>query len=238
MQELNFNSSEPLYKQLSAIIRSEIDNEILKKGEKIPTEQELSQKYNVSRITVRNALEELTKEDYLVRKQGCGTFVSSGKVKKPLAKFQSFSQMCKSLDIVPGAKVIRCVIEEPTPEERRELEIEEGGKMLVIERIRYADGVPVSVELTKYSEKYSQLLYENLNDNSIFQILKEHYGVVANAGDRVLELVFASYEIAKYLNIPEDYPLLSISGTISDSQKGPIYISKQLIRGDKFKFMI
>lgn len=72
---LQQNTSVPLYRQLKDKILSDISSGKLAEGEKIPTEIELSELYNISRITVRNAVKELVAEGYLVKKQGKGTFV-------------------------------------------------------------------------------------------------------------------------------------------------------------------
>jgi DNA-binding GntR family transcriptional regulator len=70
---LNADHQEPLYIQLKKAIQAAILNDTYRQGEKIPTEPELSEQYNVSRITVRKAVEELVKEGYLIKQQGKGT---------------------------------------------------------------------------------------------------------------------------------------------------------------------
>ena len=75
MNKLNKNSSVPLYQQLVDEIKSQIDSGILKENDRIMTETELSDAYEVSRITVRKAISVLVDEDYLVKQQGIGTFV-------------------------------------------------------------------------------------------------------------------------------------------------------------------
>ena len=81
---LQQNTSVPLYRQLKDKILSDISSGKLAEGEKIPTEIELSELYNISRITVRNAVKELVAEGYLVKKQGKGTFVCLPKIERKL----------------------------------------------------------------------------------------------------------------------------------------------------------
>ena len=73
------NSIVPLYQQLADEIRQQIADNALKPGDRMLTEAELSQKFEVSRITVRKAIDQLVEEDYVVRKQGIGTFVAEKK---------------------------------------------------------------------------------------------------------------------------------------------------------------
>ena len=80
MGKLNKESSVPLYQQLMEVIQNQILNGELKENDRIPTEIELSREYDVSRITVRKAVELLVEEEILVKRQGIGTFVSQKKL--------------------------------------------------------------------------------------------------------------------------------------------------------------
>ena len=80
--ESKCDNTKPLYMQLYSTLKDDIENGVYKAGERIPTELELSEKYGVSRITLRNALERLTRDNYLVRYRGRGTFVKSIKYER------------------------------------------------------------------------------------------------------------------------------------------------------------
>lgn len=228
----------PLYKQLIDLIRQDIEAGKFKKGQKIPTEIEMSKLYNVSRITVRNALEELAKENLLIRKQGKGTFINTEKISRGISGTKSFSEMCRETGCKPGAKVIKCVIEDANDMDLKVLQLEPNSKIIVIERIRYADGVPVAFEISRLPERFVFLLDEDLNETSMFSIIAEKYGIVFMNPRKELELVYATYEMSRYLNIPLGHPLLSISGVSSDKEGVPSHRSMQFIVADKFKFII
>ena len=102
MEELIREKGTPLYLQLADELRKQIEEGKLKENEKILTEKELSETYNVSRITVRKALEILTDEDLLTRKQGVGTFVTGKKLVRNLNMLMSFSQNCIQNGERPG----------------------------------------------------------------------------------------------------------------------------------------
>ena len=90
-------ANEPLYMRIKDDIKTDIKNGKYKKGDKIPTEPELSSAYDVSRITVRRAIEELSSEGYLIKKQGRGTFVSSPLLHRRIVGnhfFVCFSHIC------------------------------------------------------------------------------------------------------------------------------------------------
>ncbi|HCX50780.1 MAG TPA: GntR family transcriptional regulator [Bacillus sp. (in: Bacteria)] len=228
----------PLYKQLTDILRKDIEDGKFKKGEKIPTEIELSRLYGVSRITVRTALEELAKENLLIRKQGKGTFVNTDKFSRGINGLQSFTDMCREIGKKAGAKVIKCIIEDANDKDIEVLELEPHSKIIVIERIRYADDIPVALEVSRLPERFTFLLDEDLNDTSMFSILSEKYQIAFMNTRKTIELVFATYEMSRYLNVSQGHPLLSISSVSSDRDEIPSHRSMQFIVADKFKFII
>lgn len=235
---LDAKDAVPLYQQLTNIIIADISNGIYKSGDKIPTEQELGEKYNVSRVTVRSALAELSERNILVRRRGKGTYINGDKINKSIVGVRSFSDLCREIGCKPGAKVLKCIIEKATPEDIAALQLEENANILVTERIRFADDVPVSFEVSRFPERFSFLLHEDLNDSSMFEIIREKHGITFGASSKMVELTYATYEIAVYLQLPKEYPLLLITSVSCDNDNAPAHRSFQYIVGDKFKLIV
>ncbi|CQR57295.1 GntR family transcriptional regulator [Paenibacillus sonchi] len=235
---LDHSESSPLYKQLQEKILDSIHDGTLKPGDKLPTELELSETNQVSRVTVRAALDALTSEGYLVRIPGKGTFITKDKIQKNVAETIGFSDTCRLQNKTPGAKVIKCVIEEATAADQEHLGLNPGDKVINIERIRYADNVPISVEYSRFPSSYSFLLQEDLNDKSLYEILRSKYKVTFGHSRKYIVMEYASFDVAAYLNIEEGYPLLSIRSTVSSPDGQKIHRSKQLILGDKFELIV
>lgn len=231
-------SKEPLYKQLKQSLLDNISKGVYHEGNKIPTEKELSRQYEVSLITVRNAIKELVTEGILTRRQGDGTYVSHKKWEKNLNELKSFTEMCKDINCTPDAKVIKSVIEKATEEDEKTLHVKTGDPIIVIERIRYADSIPVSLEINRFIERYSFLLAEDLNHCSMYDLLKEKYGITFMKTTRELEIIFADYTLATYLGIPKGHPILSLCGVTTDNLEQDACYAKQLIVGDKFKIIV
>ncbi len=236
--KLDATSSTPLYMQLVDTIRHDIESGKFKPSDRIPTEKELSEEYGVSRITVRNALDKLAEEKLLVRMRAKGTFVRSEKISRNVSGMLSFSNICGISGLTPGAKTIKSVIEDATPEDMEQLGLSPDAKIIAIERIRYADGVPVSFEVSRFPERFSFLLQENLNDCSMFDIIRDKYGVVFSHSQKVIEVLFANYQLSCYLNVPRDYPLLSISSLTYDDENQVTHRTHQFIVSDKFKLIV
>lgn len=236
--ELNNTIAKPLYKQLEDQLKEEIDTGKRKAGSRLPTENELSTTYNVSRVTVRKALAGLSELGYLNRKSGKGTFVAEKRIQRNISKgVTGFSEMCRTMGAVPGAKTIKIAIEDPTEKDMELMHITPDKKILVLERIRYADEKPVLLEINRFPESFSFLFGEDLNDSSLYEILRKH-NIILDHSRKTLDIVFANAQEAKSLNISKGYPLLRISSTIHDVDNTITNLCKQLCIGDKFQFII
>lgn len=227
----------PLYLQLKESIRSEIVNKKLKSGEKIPTEVELSEKYDISRVTVRKAITELVEEGYLIKKQGKGTFVSKPKIERKIVHFISFSAACEANGLKASSKVIKREILQPEPDVMQLLQLDPDDLVIYIQRVRLAGENPLMLENNYFPyNKYKFLLNENL-EGSLYQTLKEkHHIHPSNPGETTLEIVRALEEEAQLLEVPSGEPLFLMKTVIFDQNHEPIHIGKQLIVGEGYKF--
>ena len=238
MIKLDHENVTPLYKQLKDIIKQKIIDGEFRPGQKIPSELQLSKMYNVSRITVRNAITELVDEDLLIKKQGRGTFVSAPKIEDNVLEDISFSLTCKINKVKPGSKIIKNVIKDANERDIAELNLHENDKVVYIKRIRYADDEPVILEHNFFPSKYAFLLNEDLENQSLYEILNEKYGIARAKSKRTIEITTASEEEASLLAISKGEPLLLHREIVYDKNNNPIHRTKQLIIGDKFKFVV
>ena len=146
MKRLQADSSSPLYHQLMQRITADIERGTYPTGSRIPPEHELEQLYQVSRVTVRRALAELTSEGLLERKQGKGTFVSMPKGNIQLKNLHSFHDSCKINKVKPSTDVIHVRETVASKADTEELNLDSGSRVLETLRVRRADGVPVVLE--------------------------------------------------------------------------------------------
>lgn len=236
--ELNNTIATPLYKQLEEKLQHEIEHGERPAGSRLPTENELSEAYNVSRVTVRKALSGLSEQGYLYRKSGKGTFVAEKKIQRGITNgVLCFTEMCNMMGATAGAKITKIALEDPTEKETALMSLGKDERILVLERIRYADGKPVQLELNKFPESFSFLFSENLNDSSLYEVLRRH-NIVLDHSQKTLDIVFANAKEAKALGISNGYPLLRIESVIHDVDNTITNLCRQLCIGDKFKFII
>lgn len=230
---LKHDTSIPLHQQLSDSLRRDIETGKYAPGQKIPTELELHQLYQVSRVTVRSALDSLVKSGLLIRRRGKGTFVAQSRMSRSITHDISFSDMCLQSGMVPGARTIKSVIEAASDDDLRELKLTPPAQVVVLERIRYANSVPVCIEIHRMPERYLFLLEENLNNASLQKAIAAHNISWVGYG-KTIKLVYAPYDIAKYLSVSQGYPLISIQAVSFDDQ-GPAHRVTQLVVGDRLE---
>jgi GntR family transcriptional regulator len=177
--KLDMNAETPLYMQLKEAIKAAIKDGTYPDNEKIPTEIELSEYYDVSRITVRRAVEELCQENYLVKRQGKGTFVKSRKIQRKMEHLLGFADACKANGCIPSRLVVKRSVIELSDEDAKTMNVPAGAKAVLIERIDLADGIPMIYESNLFPyPKYEFLLEESL-DGSLYQLLKDSYHIPA-----------------------------------------------------------
>ncbi|QUI22874.1 GntR family transcriptional regulator [Vallitalea pronyensis] len=234
---LDKNSSVPLYRQLIETIKEDITANVLKPGDQILTEIELSDKYEVSRITVRKAISELVEEGYLVKQQGVGTFVAEVKLVRNMNKFMGFSMSCEILGKKPSATLLFAGLVDATDRDRRELRLDNSvTKVLSIKRIRYCDGEAVMVEDSHFTTDYSFLLTNNL-EGSLYKLLNEHH-IVPSESCTELDVCFATDEEAELLHIEGATPLLLTRSVCYDKTGNIIHNTRQVVNPKKFKMII
>ena len=236
---LNEQDALPLYKQLVEAIREGIQSGRHPEGSRLPSEQELSSIYQVSRITVRAALKELAADGLVVRMQGKGTYVGKAKLKRNLSLATSFSNACRDMGRVPGAKMLFSGMENATEADIISLKLPEGSQLVCLRRLRFADGVPISVEEDRFPPRYEFLLSEDLTDRSLLELLEKKYGITFYNVHRSIELVYAPHDIAQLLECTGKTPLMYIvSEGLETGTNLPGQRSLQYILGENFKFYI
>ena len=235
----------PLYSQLKDRIISAINNDELKYGEKIPTEIEIMEQYNVSRITVRRAIEELVEEGYLIKKQGKGTFVIKNKIERKLTYSYkntqpiSFTKELELNNIIPSAQVIDLKIIDPIEEFNKMLNINLNDKLIYMKRLRLANNIPTAIEINYFSYTYFEELFNKNLTGSLYKILEEDFKVFPNKNLQLeLEVVKANDEQSKLLNIPISEPLFLFFGITADNNNNPIHIAKRYLIASKYKFSL
>lgn len=237
---LDHNSIVPLYEQIMEAIRAEIQSGQFAAQKKLPTEEELSAKYKVSRITIRRAVSELAAQGLVEKKQGKGTFVCTPKLYKTLNHpGMSFTQICAANGMKASARVLEAGI--VTPEDPQVLEwlgLEKGQQAVRILRLRYANDRPLVVEDNHFPMEYAFLLNVDLEHESIYRYLREEKKVDIVAGELILRLVRADAKTSRLLEVPRATPMLRMAGCTRHTDGRILHTCHQVGYGEDFDFIL
>ena len=238
---LNPNSIVPLYAQIVEQMHRDIEAGLYSRTGRLPTEGELSKQYNVSRITIRRAVDELVGQGLVEKKQGKGTFLCAPKFTRGLGSGpMSFTEMCQANGLTARAKILEAGIKIPESASVREmLGLKEGDPAVRICRLRYAGDQPLVMEDNYYPLEYAYLLSIDLENDSTYRYLREVKGIELRATTMRLSIVRADAKLAKLLQVSRNAPQLEMKGRVvrlSDGQT--VHSSYQVGYGEHFEFVV
>lgn len=152
----------PAYMKIHDQIKKDIDEHRWAIGERLPSERDLAEQFAVSRMTLRQAVSLLVEEGVLERRVGSGTFVSSTRVQEKMRGTTSFTEIVKSQGKVPSSQLISYKKTIPNEQEVAKLGIFPTDNIIRMERVRYADQVPLVYEVASIPEKFIKVLKNSL----------------------------------------------------------------------------
>ena len=169
---LDKQSPIPIYIQIEEQLKQQIQQGDFSVGTSIPSERELSERFAVSRMTVRQSITNLVNDGLLYREKGRGTFVASPKVEQPLNGLTSFTEDMESRGMVPSSKLIGFEILDPETDVAHELQLDDGDQVYFVERIRFADDKPMAIERTFLPVKRFPNLTEESFQGSLYAVIE------------------------------------------------------------------
>jgi GntR family transcriptional regulator len=235
---LDLGSPVPLYFQLQEILRREILDGKYNPGDLILTEKELEEKYKVSRITVRNAINGLVFEDLLIKKQGRGTQVAFPRMQdEGNSKLQSFTEKMEEQGLKISTEVLN-VLRIPVTERLTEhMDFREGDEIIFSKRLRNVDGEPIAL-FDNYICTGTGVTEKDDFSSSIFNLLEKKYGIIISGSEKVVEAGIVGNEDAELLNISAGDPVLIIRYTTFDNENKRIEYAEGIYRADRYKYMV
>lgn len=201
------------YEVIKQAIKQQIERFELKPNQVIPSESMLCDQYQVSRITVRRAIDELVHEGLLYRIKGKGCFVRERDAQK-LSPIYSFTEAIINEGKKPSKKQLSFTKQKAGKDLGNRMGIHEDDIVYVIKCLYYADGEPYSINTSILPEElFPKLEFFNFNDNSLYDVLKTFYNLSFTKERQTLIATMGTEEINKHLEIDEKKPLLKIDAT-------------------------
>jgi GntR family transcriptional regulator len=235
VDNINRRSKIPFYQQLYEILRGKIVHGDWKPGDMMPPESELIEKYQVSRNTIRQVLDLLVQEGLIYRQRGRGTFVAHPTLEQTMLRIISFTEDMEQRGFVPSTEVLSAQIIVATAEVAGKLQIREGEELAVIERLRLADGEPMSIENSYLVHRYCpNILRYDYARNPLRQVLERDYRIRLIHARQVIRAVMASVELAELLDIKIPSPLLFIERVSYSQDTLPVEYLEIFYRADRY----
>jgi len=229
-------SFDPLYYQIEREILGEINGGTLKSGERLPSEHDIAEKYQVSRITARRVLVDLVKQGVAYSEQGRGTFVAMPRIRE-ISGFLSYSQDMLARGLKPSSRVLIFDTVDPDAAIRERLQIKDGEKAFCLKRVRLANDKPVVLETAHIPVNLCpDLANEDFSVSSLYIVLREKFGIFPTWADAEIVAAQATAEEAFHLGMKPDMPVLYADRLTYTRTFTVIETVRSVYCGDRFSF--
>ncbi len=234
-KELDFSGRTQLYFQLYDILLEKITSGEYKPGELLPTENDLIETYNISRVTVRKAMDMLMSDGLIMKRRGYGSYVQPRKVEQTMKRVLHFSEEMEkkgyasstdmlSNELLPASKIIADA-----------LQIDEGCPLVRVTRLRYANGVPLCMEIAHLVYQACPEVYgTDFSKTSLRNFLAQKYGVIWATARQKIYAINANAKIAGSLDVKENSAMIYIERVSFTADGKPGEYLQSYYRGDSY----
>ena len=229
----------PLHHQVFRDLKSALDANEWRPGDRMPTERALAERYGCSLITVRHALGELVREGRIERTRGRGTFVLQPRIDRDIAGAMSFSEEMQRRGLDPATRVVTARIEPAGDAIAGSLRIAADAPVVYLERIRLGSGEPLLLEQARLpAERFPGLLAFDFEHRSLYDILSERYGTRIVRAREAVEPVVLKRREAELLDLPSRTLALQIDGVAFAADGSAVEAARSFVRGDRTRYYL
>lgn len=226
----------PVYIQIHNQIKKDIEAGKWKIGEKIPSERELAENFSVSRMTLRQAIQTLVDEGIL-EKNWLRNFCSKKKSSRKMSGITSFTEITEAQGKVPTSKTVSYLITIPSLSESEKLNLDDNQKVLRMERIRFADDVPICFEVATVPLELVKDYDKTQITSSLYRTLEEN-GLIIGHAQQTVSAMLASERIADFLQLKKDDAILRLRQVSFLQDGSPFEYVRTQYAGDRYEFYL
>lgn len=227
---------EPMYIKIHNQLRRDIENHVYQVGDRIPAERQLAEQFKVSRMTLRQAIKTLEEEGILERRLGSGTYVASQKVQEKMSGIMSFTEITRANGQTPSSKLVSYKITQPSLSEKERLALEGSDKVLRMERIRYADQVPICHEIVTVPEDLIAPFAKDDVSSHLYQTLEKKGGYQIGDATEYISAAVANEQDARLLNCRRGEALITRRQVTKLADGRPFEYTRASYVGERFEF--
>lgn len=212
--------------------------EDLETGTAIPPERVLCERFGVSRMTLRRAVDELVADGVLVRQHGRGTFVAVPKIAQQLT-MTGFTEDMRRRGFVPGSTTLSLTTVSAGAPLGRRLDVSPAARVLQVRRLRLADAEPMAIEtLHVPADAVPGLTAADLADTSFYELLATRYGLVVASGQQTIEPTVTDEEESERLQVPLHSPAFLFERTSRTNDGRVVEFVRSVYRGDRYQLSV
>ena len=237
MKTINKQSHIPYYYQLADILRATIQESASGNSTEIlPSENELVQKYQISRATVHQALSALTREGLVHKVKGKGTFIAKPRVRYPLTQLISTTEEMKRRGREPGVELLSAQEMETHSPITESLGIQAGEQVYELCRLRLGNGEPVGIQWAYLPVKICPGLLQLDLTTSLTKMMEEQFGVVYWSAHEFLRARLPTKFEVKKLQIPRSLPVIYMERITFSPEGKPVEFLQSVWRSDEYEY--
>jgi len=239
LETINRQSKIPYYQQLYIILRGKISRDEWKPGDLIPTENELIDTYQVSRSTVRQVLDILVNEGLIYRERGRGSFIAHLTLEQSMTRIVSFTEDMHQRGFTPGTQVLSARLVPAGKDIAERLQAPIGEPLACVERLRLADGEPMSIEESYLVNRYCpDVLQHDHAHQPLREILERDYDLRLVNAKQVIRAIPAPTHLAQLLEIKPHAPVLYIERVSYSQVAIPVEFLRIYYRADRYSLFV
>jgi GntR family transcriptional regulator len=226
-------SKRPRYEEIADYLRELA--EAAQPDERMPSDAELCERFGVSRMTARQAVQTVVSEGLVYRKRGHGTFRSPRRIHRLLGSPLSFTENMRSRGLTASSKLLAFEQVMPSEADSTALDIEPGTSAVLLERLRYADGLPMALERAVISPRCASVLKANLGTESLHDVF-EGLGHTPARAHATVSARRATKRERELLDLPASGVVLVERRVISDQDGVPLEHTETLYAAERYEF--
>jgi GntR family transcriptional regulator len=234
---MELESGRPRHEQISDYLREKIETGEYEVDEQLPSEKQLGATFDVSRVTVRRALQTLEHEGFIYRRQGLGSFVKERHETQGLVRLTDFAQDMAQAGLEASSRVLHLEPETVPGYVASRLGQDLDAKLVRLDRLRLGDGDPIAFDRTWMPPFYASLLDgHDLEHETIYGILEQDYDIPIIRGQYRITATNAPDDIAEHLNISAGTAVLVIERTSCSRGDKYVYFQRRFYRSDRVAY--
>jgi len=232
------SASAPRYRQVADALQRRIASGDLGSHDRLASERVIADRFGLSRMTARQAVELLVRRGVVYRRPGSGTFVSPPRIEHTLQRLAGFSEQMRRQGVHPSGRVLemRCT-ESPDGDARQALGLGDGDASWMVRRMRYGDGEPLLLETFWVPRAVCpELEPDELAEQSLYAVMRSRYGIDPVSAETSLEPAALDADDARHLRARPGAPAILLVRTTRSADGRAVEFARDLYRGDRARF--